>query len=71
MIKLKSVLNGRLENEVSDFIATLENEFESIYEVKSVTVEFIHSDGGLLEHKFFAPVTDSSCEFEESGLAYE
>ena len=37
----KSYLHGRLENEVEDFIATLENEFD--YEVNAVSIQIVET----------------------------
>ena len=63
MKKLKSYLNGRLENEVDDFIATLENEFgDAITCVHSVKIEYTDFDGNYVEHTFLCPVSDSSVD---------
>lgn len=59
----KSFMHGRLENEVEDFIATLENEFD--YDIINVSIQFIETkeDGERekIMHIFHQPVGDSSC----------
>lgn len=65
MFEIKSVLNGRLENEVDNFIATLEHEFEAIEAINRVIIEFVHVDGKFVKHTFHVPVTESSGELED------
>lgn len=68
MKKLRSYLNGRLENEVENFVATLECEFdEAISHVHSVKVEYTDCEGGFVKHTFVCPVSDSSVD----GMEYD
>lgn len=51
----KSFMHGRLENEVEDFIATLENEFD--YDIINVSIQFIETkeDGERKNNAHFPP----------------
>ena len=53
-----SLLNGRLENEVDDFVSTLLNEFG--YDVRQITISY-HDDELCeeVEHKFYISHTSS------------
>ena len=55
----KSYLHGRLENEVEDFIATLENEFD--YEVIAVTIQIKESSYDGNEEKIMHVFGADNC----------
>lgn len=54
----KSCLNGRFENEVDNFIATLKHELW--LDVKMVLVSYVGEDGEVVKHKFLVAEGDSS-----------
>ena len=63
MLLRNSRINGRLENEVDDFVATLENEFG--YELHSVVITYFDTlECQEVIHSFSIHV-DSSCTHKE------
>ena len=60
-----SCLNGRIENEVDNFVATLENEFDFI--VNSVCVRYIDDDGSDTLHHFYVCPPD---DFSSGDVSY-
>ena len=59
MLLRNSRINGRLENEVDDFVATLENEFG--YELHSVVITYFDAKEYQEVIHSFSIHDDSSC----------
>lgn len=63
MLLRNSRLNGRLENEVDDFVATLMNEFD--YAIHSVVITYFDSKEYQEVIHSFSFHADSSCTHKE------